>query len=238
MTDSIIDKLERDNPLFHNDGKGGLISWNSNMNLLRVTEGYLREGMRTIEIGSGYSTVTFTYMRCFHTCIVSSQDEVNRIRNYCIGANIPMDRIEFIIGQSHEVLPVNSKKNCDLIFIDGAHRFPFPIVDWFYCALLLKEGGLMAIDDTDIISCHILLKFMLNDLHWEKVEVKENFGIFRKKGGHDYPFDWPGQPFSSNKINDSKDLEHALYPCESFSQKNHKNSLREKIRILRKRILP
>lgn len=92
MTDSIVDELGRDHPLFHDNGKGGLISWNSNMNLLRVMEGYLREGMRTIEIGSGYSTVIFICMRCFHTCIVPSQDEANRIRNYCTSKNIQILR--------------------------------------------------------------------------------------------------------------------------------------------------
>ena len=87
-------------------------------------------------------------------------------------------------------------------FLDGAHRFPFPIIDWFFGAILLKENGLMVVDDTDIISCHILCKFMLDDSHWEPVEVKENYGIFRKLGGHDYPSDWQGQTFSSNKIQD------------------------------------
>ena len=60
----------------------------------------------------------------------------------------------------------------------------------------------MVLDDTDIISCHILCKFMLADSHWEPVEVKENFGIFKKLGGHDYPSDWQGQIFSRDKIQD------------------------------------
>lgn len=202
---SILDKLGEDGPLFHDDGKGSLISWNSNTNLLRILEGFLADGMVTIEIGAGYSTVVFLYKRCFHTCITPVQDEVNRVTGYCKAEGISLDRAEFIARQSFDVLPTISKNNCDLIFIDGAHRFPFPIVDWFFCAMRLREGGLMVIDDTDIISCHILMKFMLDDPHWEKVNVKENFALFKKLGGHDYPFDWQGQPFSRDKINVSSD---------------------------------
>lgn len=35
---SIVDKLERDRPLFHDDGKGGLTTWNANADLLRALE--------------------------------------------------------------------------------------------------------------------------------------------------------------------------------------------------------
>jgi len=210
--DSILIRLEKDRPLFHDDGKGSLISWNSNTNLLRILEQYLEPGLQTIEIGSGYSTLVFSYKQCFHTCIVPVQDEVNRIKDYCKGTGISLERVEFMIGQSHVFLPLISKKGYDLIFIDGAHRFPFPIVDWFFCAMLLKDRGLIVIDDTDIISCHILLKFMLIDLHWEKVEVRENFAIFKKLGGHDYPGDWPGQPFSENKIDSAKTFLEVFFP--------------------------
>lgn len=162
--------------------------------------GLLKPEMNTLETGSGYSTVLFIQKGCNHTCVVPDHDEVERIRHYCTDEGIPLDRVKFLIGQSFHLLPSITENSHDIIFIDGAHRFPFPIVDWFYCAMILKEGGLIAIDDTDIVSCNILLTFMLDDPHWEKTEMRENFAIFRKKGGHDYPFDWLGQPFGKNKM--------------------------------------
>ena len=210
--DSIVNKLEKDHPLFHVDFSGNLITWHSNVNLLRFLEEHLKPEMHTIETGAGFSTVVFTFNKCSHICIVPSQDEVNRIKDYCRKVNISLDKVNFMVGQSPDHLPTIYKVSCDLAFVDGAHRFPYPIVDWFYCANLLKEGGLIVIDDTDIISSHILVKFMLNDPHWEKVEIRENFAVFKKLGGHDYPGDWPGQPFSKNKIYSINDVIKAFWP--------------------------
>lgn len=221
IVDSILEKLQKDRPLFHDDGTGNLITWNSNINLLKKLEEMLDAGMHTLEVGSGYSTVVFTYKKCHHTCIVPIQDEVDRISAYCLNENISLEGTEFMVGESFRYLPSMSARY-DLIFIDGAHRFPFPIIDWFYCAILLKENGLIVIDDTDIVSCYLLLQFMLNDSHWEAFDVRENFGIFRKKGDHDYPCDWCGQNFSKNKIDTSNAfLENFLHrPEDSYEQKD------------------
>ena len=202
--DSIVTKLRQDAPLFHDDGTGGLITWFSNINLLRKLEELLSPGMRTIEIGSGYSTIVFLSRQCLHTCIVPIKEEIERIKEYCSKTGISLEGSEFIVDESHNVLPSYPGRDFDLFFLDGAHRFPFPIIDWFFGSILLKENGLMVLDSTDIISCHILCKFMITDSHWESVEVKGKFGIFRKLGGHDYPFDWQGQIFSRDK--NQKDL--------------------------------
>ena len=222
--DSIVKKLQQELPLFHLDGKGQAISWNASIKLLSFLEEYLQDGMRTIEIGSGYSTVVFLYKRCFHTCIVPSEDEVNKIKEYCRSNDIQLDRTEFIIDMSHNILPLIDKNNCDIILIDGAHGFPFPIVDWFFCADLLKNDGLIVVDDTDIISCYILLRFLLNDPHWEKIECSSNFGIFRKLGSHNYPGGWTGQPFSRRKIIVPEDIMSAIYPSNN-SEANVKRTL-------------
>ena len=210
--DSILDKLNKDGPLFHNHWRGGLISWNSNMNLLQAMEGCLKPGLRTMEIGSGFSTIVFAHTECVHTCITPVQEEVDRIKNYCGASGISLEKTDFLVGESFSFLPSFAAGGFDFIFIDGAHRFPFPIVDWFFCAILLKDSGLVVINDTDIISGHILLRFMLNDHHWEAVDVRENFGIFKKLRGHDYPDDWKGQPFGMHKIDGPVDLLDAFYP--------------------------
>jgi len=216
--DSIVTKVMKDAPLFHDDGIGNLITWFSNANLLTSLEKLVSPGMRTIETGSGYSTIVFLSMQCLHTCIVPIKEEIERIKEYCSKTGISLDRAEFIINESHNVLPSYPRRDFDFFFLDGAHRFPFPIIDWFFGAMLLKENGLMIVDDTDIISCHILCRFMCADSHWEPVEVKENYGIFRKLGGHDYPSDWQGQTFSRNKIVNEKSILDIISPIRGFSE--------------------
>src|SRR5208283_4515274 len=148
--DSILDKLNKDCPPFHNDWRGGLISWNSNMNLLQAMEGYLAPGMRTMEIGSGYTTIVFAHTECVHTCITPVQEEVDRIKNYCGASGISLGKTDFLVGGSVSFLPSFAAGGFDFIFIDGARRCPFPVVDWFFSAVLLKDSGLVVINDTDI----------------------------------------------------------------------------------------
>src|SRR3972149_7986171 len=100
----IVNRLESDLPLFHLDEKDNLISWNSNLQLLRFLDHYLNPRMHTIETGAGYSTVVFLYNQCFHTSIVSSQDEVNRITAYCRKLDVSLASFEFSIGNSPNLL--------------------------------------------------------------------------------------------------------------------------------------
>ena len=201
---SIVDKLERDRPLFHDDFKGGLISWNANFHLLRFIEGHLVPGMQTLETGSGYSTVVFIAKGCFHTSITPYRSELDRIMVYCKENNLSLNHADFIANNSANHLPLIQNKELDFFFIDGAHRFPFPIIDWFYGSRLLKQGGLLVVDDTDIISCFLLSKFLESDAHWEQVLIENAFAVFKKIGGHDYPSDWWGQNFGRNKIDGEK----------------------------------
>ena len=191
-------------PKFHNDGRGNPISWNTNDRLLNFLDVYLQPGMHTLETGSGYSTVLFIGKKCVHTAVTPAQIEFNRISNYCKEHNLPLDHVRFIARDSADHLPLLNENNLDVLFIDGAHRFPFPIIDWFYGSKLLKEGGITIVDDTDIISCLILRGFLVQDDHWETVLIKKDFSVFRKLAGHDYPGDWPGQIFSKKKIQDAE----------------------------------
>lgn len=214
---AILDKLIKEKPCFHVDKNGNEISWNSNLNLLRALENILISGMNTMEIGAGYSTVIFVNKRCTHTVITPSKKERDKITDYCIKSEIFVENVTFNIGQSCDLLPHFDKTGSyDLAFIDGAHRFPFPIIDWFYCARLLKHGGLIVIDDTDIINCHFLLMFMRTDPHWERVKIHQNYAIFRKLRDMIYSDDWPNQPFSSAKISNKYDLMKIIYSLSDY----------------------
>ncbi len=62
--DSIVNKLEKDHPLFHVDSSRNLITWNSNIHLLRFLEEHLKPDMHTIETGVGFGAVVFTFNKC------------------------------------------------------------------------------------------------------------------------------------------------------------------------------
>ena len=209
-------------PKFHNDAQGNPISWNTNTRLLNFLDTYLKPGMCTLETGSGYSTVLFIGKKCFHTAISPAQSEFDRISDFCKKHNLPLADVTFIAGNSTDHLPLLNEDNLDVLFIDGAHRFPFPVIDWFYGTKILRQGGIAIIDDTDIISCFILQSFLAQDDHWETVLIEKDFSIFRKLDGHDYPGDWPDQVFSKNKISDAETFLKAFYeiPLDPSDLKN------------------
>ena len=57
----------------------------------------------------------------------------------------------------------------DLVFIDGAHGYPTPIVDWVYACSLLARHGIVIVDDTPL-PVAALLGFLERDPRWEPVE--------------------------------------------------------------------
>jgi len=216
----IVDKLERDRPLFHDDIDHCLTSWNTNLHLLRFVEGWLKPRMRTLETGSGYSTVVFIAKGCFHTCITPSELEIDRIVTYCRENNISIDQSRFINKNSTDCLPFIQHEEIDLMFIDGAHRFPYPIIDWFYGSRLIKDGGLVIVDDTDIVSCFILRKFLESDTYWEQVLNENTYAVFKKMGECNYPNDWVGQIFSRNKIETEKDFIKIFFSQYDLDREN------------------
>jgi hypothetical protein len=67
------------------------------------------------------------------------------------------------------------------VLIDGAHGFPIPFLDWYYTADRLNVGGLLAIDDTEIWTGHVLKMFLMAEPEWK---LEADYGprsvIFRK----------------------------------------------------------
>src|SRR5207248_3977216 len=137
-------------------------------------------GMRTLETGSGWSTVVFAGAGCEHLAITPEAGEADRIVEYCRarGYTIP----DFRIGSSVDLLPRLRGHEFDAVLIDGAHGFPFPIVDWYYATRLLKPEGLVFVDDTDLMACFIVARYMHTDWHWELVREEGTLSVFRKLG--------------------------------------------------------
>jgi hypothetical protein len=46
----------------------------------------------------------------------------------------------------------------DLVFIDGSHGYPLPVIDWFYGAGLFRRGGVVVLDDVQLPQVESLIE--------------------------------------------------------------------------------
>jgi len=121
--------------------------WGLAWEALAWLEENVQEGMATLETGAGASTMVFAERGARHHVITPDPEEERRIRAACKERGIETSGVTFHIGRSHEVLPDLAARDLDLVLVDGAHGFPYPILDWWYLAPRLQEGGRMLLDD-------------------------------------------------------------------------------------------
>ena len=97
----------------------------------------------------------------------------HRTRYHGVGLEILEDAgirhfVEFHAEPSQIVLPrlLAGGRRFDLAFIDGNHRFEGVFVDLFYCGHLLKEGGIVFVDDTQFEGVRRAVNFFVANLGW------------------------------------------------------------------------
>jgi predicted O-methyltransferase YrrM len=148
---------------------------------LRFIERTVRPGDRTLETGSGYSTILFALLGAQHTCIVPDASETERITAYLAEQGVSADGVDFIIEPSERVLPKLNLLPHDLVLIDGSHSFPQVFIDWFYVATALKVGGHLLVDDIHVWTGRVLRGFLAAEPEWELVtELSGRTAVFRK----------------------------------------------------------
>jgi hypothetical protein len=165
--------LLNDPPKVHEYGDQ-LIHWLLPRQVLDFMDTHVNENSNTLETGCGLSTTVFAMKGGSHICITPSQEEVDRIRDYCERGGISLQRVDFHLGLSTNVFPKLAPVELDLGLIDGGHGFPTVFMDWYYIASWLKIGGTLIIDDLQIWTGHILKEFLLAEPEWKLVEVFEN----------------------------------------------------------------
>jgi hypothetical protein len=156
---------------------------------------HLSEGMRTLEVGAGSSTVIFALKGTHHTCIVPDQKQVRRIREYCALHTISLSHVTFVLEKSQYALPQIMERDFDCILIDGSHGFPSPFVDWYYSADLLKIGGTMIVDDLHIWTCNTLVDFLRAEPEWQVITETSRTAIVRKMRDGSQHKEWTQQAY-------------------------------------------
>ena len=76
--------------------------------------------------------------------------------------------VEFYEEESQIVLPrlLERGRRFDLAFIDGDHRFEAVFLDLIYSGRLLREGGIVFVDDTQLPSVSRAIEFCVENLTW------------------------------------------------------------------------
>lgn len=187
----LTDRLRRDPPGLH---AGGTEYWGLAWEALEWLEREVRPGMATLETGSGASTLVFAAGGAVHEAVTPAADEEERFRRECERHGIDGSRVTFRIGRSHEVLPALEPRALDLVLVDGAHGFPYPILDWWLVADRLKVGGRVLLDDAYMPPVRSVVDALRAQPQWE-VERAASFrtAVVRKVADGLPPFDWEGE---------------------------------------------
>lgn len=165
-----VQRIEQDMPALHGDGT---LRWDVSPATLSFLARTVGRGDRTLEVGCGVSTVVFAAAGARHLAISPEPAEMGHIRQYCEQIGVVTDDVDYVAGLSHDVLPTLAGQ-FDLVLVDGAHAFPFPVVDFHYVSRLLRPGGVLVLDDVPIPSVAIVYRFLMADQAWVRLAVLDD----------------------------------------------------------------
>jgi Methyltransferase domain len=161
---------------------------------LEWLEHTVEPGMATLETGAGSSTIVFAAGGAEHEAVTPDAAEEERIRAACRELGVDYARIRFLLGSSHEMLPQWKARPLDLVLIDGAHGFPYPILDWWYLAPHLRVDGRMLIDDAYMPAVSSVVDAVRASRAWSIEETVGHRTVVVRKLSRDLPdFDWGGE---------------------------------------------
>jgi predicted O-methyltransferase YrrM len=191
LTDSVTDQLRASPPGLHGEGDE---YWGLAWAALEWLERSVDPGMATLETGAGSSTIVFAARGADHEAVTPEAEEEARIRAACRELGIENGSVRFLIGPSHDVLPAWRPRPLDLVLIDGAHGFPYPILDWWYIAPHVKVGGRVVVDDAYMPVVGALVDGLRASPAWEVEEAVGHRTVVVRKLADELPdFDWRGE---------------------------------------------
>jgi hypothetical protein len=165
---------------------------------------HIRAGMSTLETGAGTSTLVFAIGGANHVAVTPDADEAAAIRAYADALGIDLSRVAFALEPSDRYLPKATLSALDIVLLDGKHAFPWPIIDWFYTAEMVQEGGLLILDDLELRSVGVLVEFLKEDSHWAlEGHPGGRTAVFRKLSSHVHDVAWHMQRWTINQRADS-----------------------------------
>ena len=181
ILNEFVQNLIKDHPLFHGRENAGTKCYAIQFPVLKWIINNLPYGGNTFETGCGYSTVILAALSKKHTVVSPFSGEHDLIREWCEKYSISTDHLDFVVGNSQDIVPNIKLNDLDLILIDGDHAFPAPFIDWYYTADLLNYGGILIVDDTHIPTGKILRDFLVKEYNrWDLVTEIDKSAIFKR----------------------------------------------------------
>ena len=178
--DNMIADLCSERPALHVDGDRNLADYGIDHHLASFLRSNLSAGQRSIETGSGISTIVFLLLGTKHTAVSPDEGEPERIRSYCEEHNISLQHYSPVVAASETFLPTLEQTTpFDLALVDGNHAFPAPCIDWFYLTRVLRKGGIMVVDDTQLWPCRVLADFLDAEEVWQQLVRTERVATYR-----------------------------------------------------------
>lgn len=186
MRASLTRELRAEPPPLHAGAHCAGLHWPA----LDWLEQTVQPGWATLETGAGLSTIVFAARGAEHEAVTPDADEAAAIRVELERRAIPIERVTFRLGASHEVLPSWPPRALDLVLLDGAHGFPYPVLDWWYVMPHLKRGGLLLLDDAYMAGVRVLLEYLESRPSWQLEDaVGYRTVVVRKLADEEPPFD-------------------------------------------------
>jgi hypothetical protein len=190
VTRSLAAELRANPPLLQAGGECWGLEWAA----LGWLEERVEPGTATLETGAGTSTIVFAARGAEHEAVTPSADEAERVRTECRRRGIAAENVRFHIGPSHEVLARWPGRPLDLVLIDGAHGFPYPVLDWWYLAPHLRVGGFLVVDDAYMPAVATLVDHLRASPAWEIVPAPGYRTVAARKRSDDRPaYEWKGR---------------------------------------------
>ena len=197
---AVVERILADPPVVHPmdasaDPRMGV--WATEASCYRFIAERCPPGTRTLETGSGLSTVLFAALGADHVCCTAGQEEADRVLEHCRSRGIPVPSLRFEVGSSSSTLPPLEASGLerDVVLIDGSHAFPLPAVDWFYAGSMLPRGGLLVVDDVNLPAVGVLTSFLDADPRWLAVAGTSKWRAWERQRGGTLSEDWTEQPF-------------------------------------------
>jgi hypothetical protein len=194
-----LDQVLADPPIVHGSGDELLTH-----GLLPVVLEYLvatvQPDWRTLETGSGLSTIVFALAGAQHTAVMPDQNEADRITAWCEQHDVDLGSVTFQVEGSQRYLPGAQLGELDLVLIDGSHSFPHAFIDWYYTHEALRVGGTVVVDDVHVWTGRVLRDFLAAEPEWELTGRWQGRTVaFRKTAEADPDKVWDHQPYVNRK---------------------------------------
>jgi predicted O-methyltransferase YrrM len=156
-------------------------NWSIDPTILEWIAQNVKPGFATLETGCGYSSVAFAVAGASHTVLSPIAAEHAAIQRWCAAQSIDLSRVEFLAQASQDVIHSLPQTPLDVVLIDGDHAFPMPLIDWYYTAERVRSGGMVLVDDTQIITGKILKDFLAMETdRWKLVGDFDKTSVFQR----------------------------------------------------------